>query len=86
MQHRQAGPGSRIRTFGRFGKIVFHASICRDHDGMMFALARHRDAFDALRRADALVLRAEHCGDHAVRTGVLLGGVGEGLWAVLRVV
>lgn len=53
---------------------------------MMFALACHRDAFDALRRADALVLRAEHCGDHAVRTGVLLGGVGEGLWAVLRVV
>jgi hypothetical protein len=33
-----------------------------------------------------LHLRAEHCGDHAVRTGVLLGGVGEGLWAVLRVI
>lgn len=32
-----------------------------------------------------LHLRAEHCGDHAVRSGVLLGGVGEGLWAVLRV-
>lgn len=32
-----------------------------------------------------LHLRAEHCGDHAIRSGVLLGGVGDGLWAVLRV-
>lgn len=36
--------------------------------------------------ARTLHLRAEHRGDHAVRSGVLLGGTGEGLWAVLRVV
>lgn len=32
-----------------------------------------------------LHLRAAHRGDHAIRSGVLLGGFGEGLWAVLRV-
>lgn len=33
-----------------------------------------------------LHMRATCRGDHAIRSGVLLGGVGEGLWAVLRVV
>ena len=30
-------------------------------------------------------LTAEHSGDHAYRTGVLTGTVGQGMWGILRV-